>query len=190
MHLLPHWNWKEGQMADVVAYTNCDEVKLTLNGQPLETRNFLNTRKLSLRWKVPFQKGILKAEGFRNGLLEATDVVRTAGEAARIELTADRTAIRADGKDLSYITVKIADEYGTLVPGADNLVRFEIDGEGKIAGVGNGNPISLEPAKGTERHAFSGLCQVIIQSSGKKGRIVLTAKSLGLADEKIILTCQ
>jgi len=189
VHLLPHWNWKEGQMVDVVAYTNCDEVRLTLNSQPLESKNFLNTGKLSLRWKVPFQKGILKAEGFRNGMLVATDVVKTAGDAAKLELTADRTAIRADGKDLSYITVKIADEHGTLVPGADNLVRFEIEGEGKIAGVGNGNPISLEPAKGTERHAFSGLGQVIIQSSGRKGNITLKASSLGLPDQKITINC-
>ena len=190
VHLLPHWNWREGQMIDVVAYTNCDEVKLTLNDQPLETKNFLNTRKLSLRWKVPYQKGVLKAEGFKNGVLVATDIVQTAGEAAKIELSADRTVIHADGKDLSYITVKIADEHGTLVPGADNLVLFEPEGEGKIVGIGNGNPISLEPAKGTERHAFSGLCQVIIQSSGKKGNITLKASSLGLADEKITINCK
>ena len=180
IHLLPHWNWKEGQMVDVVAYTNCDEVKLYLNNQPLETKNFTNTKKLSLRWKVPFKSGVLKAEGYLNGKLVATEIVRTANDPAKVNLTADRSTIHADGKDLSFITVKITDENGTLVPDSDNLIHFEIEGEGKIVGVGNGNPMSLEPAKGTERRAFSGMCQVIVQSTGKKGHILVKASSLGL----------
>ena len=190
VHLLPHWNWKEGQMVDVVAYTNCDEVKLYLNDKPLESRNFLNTKKLSLRWKVQFSQGILRAEGYKNNKLVANDLVKTAGDAFKIGLSADRNTIEANGKDLSYVTVKIADENGTLVPGADNLVHLEIEGEGKIVGVGNGNAMSLEPAKGHERRAFSGMCQVIIQSTGKKGNITLKAKSLGLADDNIVLSCQ
>jgi len=185
VHLLPHWNWKPGQLVDVVAYTNCDEVRLFLNDKPLESRNFSNTKKVSLRWKIPFIPGTLKAEGYHNGRLVATDLVKTAGDAANVELSADRKTIHADGKDLSFITVKITDEHHTVVPDADHLVHFEIEGEGKIVGVGNGNAMSLEPAKGKERRAFSGMCQVIIQSSGKKGNIVLKATSLGLPDEKI-----
>lgn len=188
VHLLPHWNWKPGQMVDVVAYTNCDEVKLYLNNKPLETRNFSNTKKLSLRWKFPFTPGTLKAEGYKNGQLVATDFVKTAGDAAKIELSADRSNIQADGKDLSFITVKITDENKTRIPDADNLLHFEIEGEGKIVGVGNGNAMSLEPAKGNERRAFSGMCQVIIQTTGKKGNILLRASSLGLPDEKIVIS--
>ena len=96
--------------------------------------------------------------------------------------------IKADGKDLSFITVKITDENGILVPDADNLVHFELEGEGEIVGVGNGNAMSQEPAKGKERHAFSGMCQVVIQSSKKKGNITLRATSLGLTDSIIQLT--
>ena len=188
VHLLPHWNWKSGQIIDVVAYTNCDEVRLFLNNQPLETKNFKDTTKLSLRWKVPFTAGTLKAEGYRDGRLVATDLVKTADEAAKIELSADRTSIHADGKDLSFITVKIKDEHNTLVPDADNLIHFEIEGEGKIVGVGNGNAMSREPAKGKERRTFSGMCQVIIQTTGKKGNIQLKASSLGLPDEKIVIS--
>jgi len=187
VHLLPHWNWTEGQLIDVVAYTNCDEVKLFLNGQPLETRKFADTKKLHLRWKVPFKAGTLKAEGYKGGKLIATDEVKTAGDAAEIELSADRSTITADGKDLSFITVKITDENGTIVPNSDNLVHFELEGEGKIVGVGNGNAMSLEPAKGNERRAFSGMCQVIVQSTGKKGNIQMKASSLGLQDGKITL---
>lgn len=177
-------------MIDIVAYTNCDEVKLFLNNKQLETKNFSNTKQLSLRWKVPFTEGQLKAEGYIHGKLVATDVIKTATDPAKVELSAERYVIYADGTDLSYITVKITDEHGTLVPDADNLVHFDVEGEGKIVGVGNGNAMSTEPAKGHERRAFSGMCQVIVQSSGKKGSIILKAGSLGLPDEKIILNCQ
>jgi len=187
VHLLPHWNWSEGQLIDVVAYTNCDEVKLYLNNQPFSTKKISETKKLSLRWKIPFKAGTLKAEAYKNGKLVATDIVKTAGDAAKIELSADRNTINADGKDLSFITVKITDENGTLVPNADNLVHFELEGEGEIVGVGNGNAMSLEPAKGKERRAFSGMCQVIIQGAGKAGNIKLRASSLGLPEAIISL---
>lgn len=205
LHLLPHWNWKKGQPIDVVAYTNCDAVKLYLNGKLIGEQAFANTktryytnqwekyidlgegRKLSLDWKVPFEPGELRAEGYKNGKLIVTDAVKTAGDPAKIELTADRLQIQADGKDLSFITVDIKDENGTLAPTAGNLVFFEVEGEGKIAGVCNGDPISLEPAQGKQRCAFNGKCQVVVQSTRKSGEIRLKASSLGLKDKSIIL---
>ena len=203
LHLLPHWNWKEGAIIDVIAYTNCDEVKLFLNDKLIGSQIFANTnityrslqwdkvinlgdgQKLSLDWKVPFSPGTLRAEGYKNGKLIATDIVKTADDPGKIDLVADHSAIKADGKDLSYITVKIKDRQGTLVPNADNLIHFDIEGEGRIVGVSNGNPISLESPKGKERSAFSGMCQVVIQSTFNKGKIILKASSLGLPDEKI-----
>lgn len=205
LHLLPHWNWKEGQLIDVIAYTNCEEVKLYLNDQLIGEQAFVNTnikyktnqwdkiidlgegQKLSLDWKVPFSPGTLRAEGYKNGKIIATDVVKTAFDAAKIELTSDRAVIQADGKDLSYLTIKIKDKDGTLVPDADNLIHFDIEGEGKIVGVANGDPISLEPAKGKERRAFSGMCQVVVQSTGRKGNITIKASSLGLPDTKTFI---
>ncbi|NLP11811.1 hypothetical protein GX408_15535 [bacterium] len=89
------------------------------------------------------------------------------------------------GKDLSFITVEIQDAQGTRVPTADPLLFFSLAGEGRIAGVANGNPISLEPAQGRQRRAFNGLCQVVLQSTGRAGDIVLTASSLGLPDETL-----
>ncbi len=187
VHLLPHWNWKAGQLVDVVTYTNCDEVRLSLNGQPLESKKLKDSKKLSLRWKVPFVAGVLKAEGYLNGKLVATDQVQTAEEAAKIELTADRENLDASGKDLSFVTVRVTDENGILVPTADNLIHFELEGEGKIVGVASGNAQSLEPAKGSERRAFSGMCLVVIQGTGIKGRITLKASSLELHKSKIDL---
>ena len=186
IHLLPHWTWSSKDTVDVVAYTNCDEVRLYLNDKFISTQKMSDNDNLSLSWKrIPFVPGTLRAEGFKNGSLVAKDEVRTAGVVSRIELTADRTSIDAGGKDLSFITVKMKDANGVLVPDADNLIRFEVEGEGEIAGVGNGNPISLESNKGKQRRAFNGTCLVILKSSVKKGDIVLKAKSLGLTDERI-----
>ncbi len=206
LHLLPHWNWKNGQIIDVIAYTNCDEVKLYLNDKYIGRQAFAETKfhyrtnqwdkpidlgegeKLSLDWKVPFIPGTLKAEGYKNGKLILTDEIKTAGDPAKIELNADRSTIHADGQDLCYIKIKILDDKGTLVPNADNLIHFDVEGEGRITGVANGNPICLESAKGKERSAFSGMCQVVIQSTKYNGRIILKASSRGLPDEKIEIT--
>ncbi|MCE1198339.1 MAG: DUF4982 domain-containing protein [Marinilabiliales bacterium] len=185
VHLLPHWNWKAGQVVEVVAYTNCDEVRLSLNDQPLGTQQIKTAKALTLRWKVPFEAGTLQAEGYRNGKLVASDRVRTAGDPALISLTADKEQLTADGKSLSYVTVRITDEKGILVPGADPLIRFEVEGSGTLVGVGNGNPISLEPAQSHERRAFSGMCLAILRSNGTKGQIHLKASSTGLKEAEI-----
>lgn len=187
VHLLPHWNWRDGEMVDVVAYSNCDEVRLYLNDRPLESKSFAQTDKLSLRWRVPFEAGTLRAEGFRNGRAAASCSVKTAGDAARIELAVDRNRIKADGKDLAFVTVKITDKAGTMVPTADHLVFFTLKGDGTIAGVGNGNPISVEPCKGRQRRAFNGMCLVIIQGSSRQGAITLQASAIGLPDETLTI---
>jgi beta-galactosidase len=181
-------------------------VKLFLNDSLISSQSFANSsteyltsqwdkvislgvdKRLSLVWKIPFAPGILRAEGYKNGQLIATDKVITAGDPAKIELSADRSTISADGIDLSYIKVKITDRNGVMVPDADNLVHFSIEGVGKLVGVGNGNPISLESAKGSQRTAFSGLCQAVIQSTHKAGSIVLKASAIGLKEEKINIT--
>ena len=185
LHLLPHWNWNTGDSVDVVGFTNCDEVKLYLNGQPVGTRNFTNTDRIHLSWKVAFAPGTLKAEGYKNGMLVKSDEVKTAGAPTQIQLIPDTSMIRANGTDLCFVTVKVTDAKGVLVPNADHLIHFDIEGAGKIAGVDNGNAISLEPHKANERKAFSGMCLVVIQSNGKPGSIKLKASSAGLTTQDI-----
>ncbi len=178
LHIFPHWNWQEGDTVDVWAYTNCDEVELFLNGASLGTRSKQGDE-IYLVWRVPWQAGTLQAVGKRNGK-EITDEVKTAGPPAAITLEADRKTIRADGKDLSFITVTITDKEGVPVPDADNLIKFELDGAMTIAGVDNGCQTSMEPFKADHRKAFNGKCLVILQSSGKNGTTTLTAISEGL----------
>jgi beta-galactosidase len=186
LHLLPHWNWKKGDNVDVVAYFNSDEVELFLNGKSLGSKRKIGDD-LHVTWRVPYEPGALKAESRKNGKVVLTQEVRTAQEPARIVLIPDRKVIKADGIDLSFVTVKIVDKNGTLVPRADNLVSFEISGEGFIAGVDNGSEISHESLKGNHRKAFHGMALAIIQSKDKAGRVNLKATSDGLPPTSVVI---
>jgi len=138
-------------------------------------------------WRVPFEPGILKAVSRKNGKTVLTREIHTAGKAARIELIADRTSIRADGKDLSYITARIVDKDGNLVPNADHLLRFSITGPARIAGTDNGYQADTISFQSTERKAWKGLALAIIRSSSKKGNITLKATAKGLPPISIAL---
>ncbi|MCK6561828.1 glycoside hydrolase family 2 protein [candidate division KSB1 bacterium] len=186
LHVFPHWNWNEGDAIDVWAYTNCEEVELFLNGQSLGTKRKAGDD-LHLAWRVAFARGALKAIGRSDGKEILTREVKTAGAPAKIVLEADRNVIAADGRDLSFVTVKLLDEEGTLTPRADNLISFEIVGAGRIAGVDNGLQTSAEPFKANSRKAFNGLCLAVIQSTEKPGRIALKATSEGLEEAAIVI---
>ncbi len=128
-------------------------------------------------WRVPFSKGTLKAVSYKNGKEVLTREIRTAGSSKTIRLTADRSKIKADGKDLSFVTVEVLDENGVTVPIADNLIDFTIEGDGFIAGTDNGDPTDTISLKKPQRKLFNGKAVVIIQSRKKQGIITLTAKS-------------
>ena len=179
LHIFPHWNWKEGQTVDIWAYSNADEVELFLNDKSLGVKKKQGDE-LHLMWKVPFVPGTLKAISRTAGKEVLVKEVKTAGAPAKLIVTADRTAIKADGNDLSYLTVDVVDANGTIVPGADNLVKFKVEGSGAIVGVDNGDPISHDSFKVPQRKAFHGKCLVVIQSGEKAGIIKLTASAEGL----------
>ncbi|MBN1893101.1 DUF4982 domain-containing protein, partial [bacterium] len=185
LHLFPHWNWLKNDSIDVWAYTNAEEVELSLNGRPLGARRKSGDQ-MHLEWRVSFEPGTLKAVGRRGGKI-LTRELRTAGTPHRIELDADRQMLIADGTDLSFITVRILDQEGTLVPRADNLLRFKVEGEGRIAGVDNGNPVSMEPFRADYRKAFNGMCLIVVQSGENPGLIKLTAESEGLEKSELKL---
>jgi beta-galactosidase len=119
-----------------------------------------------------------------------TDEVRTAAAPARIVLVPDRKIIKADGTDLSFVTVKIVDQNGTLVPRADSLIDFTLSGPGFLAGVDNGSEISHESFKANRRHAFHGMALAIIQSRGRAGGIVLKATSSGLTAATVTISAR
>ena len=180
LHVFPHWNWTKGQTVDVWAYYNhADEVELFLNGISQGVKKKADNV-FHVSWRLTYQPGTIKVVSRLNGRDVMTKEIATAGEPAQIKLTPDRTVLKADGTDLSFVTVEILDKEGNLCPNADNQVKFNVEGNGFVAGVDNGNQISLERFKASQRKAFYGKCLVVVQNSGKKGTINLKAVSDGL----------
>ena len=180
VHLLPHWNWSEGETVAVWAYTNCEEVELFLNDLSLGVRRLEPDGPLHLEWKVPFRPGTLRAEARRGGLVAARDEVRTAGAPAAVRLSTDRSELSAGKEDLAFVTADIIDSEGVICPAADNRVNFSTTGPGMIAGVDNGDPVCHESYKGTGRSAFHGKCLAIVRSTGRPGKISIAAAADGL----------
>lgn len=181
LHLFPHWNWNPGQTVDVWAFTNCDEAELFLNGNTLG-RQSRGENDFNLVWRVPFEEGALLAVGYRNGTEIMRREIHTAGEPAALMLAPDRSDIRADGTDLSFITVTVVDENNNPVPHADNMVNFSVEGPGIIAGVDNGSQTSMEPFKADYRKAYNSKCLVVVKAGKEKGEIKLTASADGMQD--------
>ncbi len=187
VHLLPHWTWpgREGEPIEVWAHSNCEAVELFVNGRSAGRRKVERNR--HVEWSVPYQPGKLRAVGYVAGRKAASAERVTAGAAHAVRLDADRGRISGDGRDLSMLRAEIVDRAGTVVPHGDALVVFEVVGAGRIIGVGNGNPTSLEPDQASQRHAFNGLCQAIVQSSGAPGSIRINATSAGLRSGTVVL---
>ena len=194
-HILPHWTWSErvGQVTPVHVFTSGDEGELFLNGKSLG-RKKKGQYEYRLRWDdVVYQPGTLKVVAYKNGKPWAADEVTTAGEPAGLKLEPDRGKIRADGKDLSFVTVTVTDKRGLMTPRADHRIHFDIKGPGEIVATDNGDPTSFELFQSHDRTAFNGLCLVIIRGKpGQPGEIELTAKAdglkIGMASIKTTLT--
>ncbi|WEA03313.1 glycoside hydrolase family 2 TIM barrel-domain containing protein [Mucilaginibacter sp. SJ] len=180
LHLLPHWNWKPGQMIDVWAYyNNADEVEAFLNGKSIGVRKKTGDD-LHVMWRVKYEPGVLKAVSRRKGKVVMTTQVVTAGEPYKLQLKADRSKIKADGKDLSYITVSVLDKNNVPVADANQLVKFKVTGQGILKGVDNGSQTDQDPFVSDQHHLFNGLGLAIIQSKSVAGEITIRAAADGL----------
>ncbi|MDF1560086.1 MAG: beta-galactosidase GalB [Bacteroidales bacterium] len=179
LHLFPHWNWNPGQTVDVWAYTNCDEVELFLNDTSQGRKN-RSDEELNMVWRLPFEEGTLLAVGYRDGSEVMRQEVKTAGEPAAIVLTPDRKEIKADGSDLSFITVTVVDSDNVPVPHFDDLITFTVEGPGTIAGVDNGSQTSMEPFRADYRRAFNGKCLLVVKAGKEEGSVRVTAVAEGM----------
>jgi beta-galactosidase len=212
LHLFPHWNWKgkEGQFIPVTCYTNCDTVELFLNGKSLGVKGYefprygmqgrygnypprarapRTTADLHLSWDVPYEPGTLRAVGTKDGIAAVTMEIFTTGYPAKIVLSVDRRELAADRRDVAHITAEIQDDRGRMVPVAGNEVAFDVQGEGKLIGVDNGDPQSHEDYKASRRKAFNGMCLAVVQSTARTGQIRIAASSPTLqSDTLTILT--
>ncbi|HEY5368147.1 MAG TPA: beta-galactosidase GalA [Hanamia sp.] len=190
VHIFPHWNWpgKEGDSINVHCYTNCEEVELFLNGKSIGRKKAVPNTKLI--WGLIYKPGKLEARGYKAGKLVTKDIVETTTQPAQISLNSDVYQLKADGCDVAVIRVALKDAKGRMVPIADDLVTFSIEGPGKIIGTGNGNPSSHEPDKASQRKAFNGYCLVLVQSDKRAGEIRLKAFSKTLKENELIIKVQ
>lgn len=195
LHIFPHWNLQghEGEEIEVWAYSNCDEVELTVNGKKLGRQTM--PRNGHLKWKAVYQPGKVVAIGYKNGKRILTETVETTRPASRIVLKADRQTMKADGRDVSVVTVEVQDNKGRIVPNACPMLTFRLEGEGRIIGVGNGDPAYLgeDHPKDKDCHefgipAFNGLAQILIQSSQIPSALTLSCTADGLKQGFLSLT--
>jgi len=179
-HILPHWTWPErrGEVTPIHVFTSGDEAELFLNGRSLGRKKKAPFT-YRLRWDdVVYEPGVVEVVAYKTGAKWAEARVETAGDAAALELTPDRSTISADGHDLAFVTVRIVDDAGRLAPRANHHIKFELAGPGEIVATDNGDPTSFEPFHLPRRKAFNGLCLVIVRARpGEAGELRLTAKA-------------
>ena len=184
IHILPHWNWSEGEEVRVMTHTNCTEAELFLNGKSLG-RKAVDKYDMA-DWNVIFEKGTLKMVGYIDGKEVCSDEVTTTGSAKKIIITSHRDFVYDGCDDAAIFNISVQDEKGFSVPTADNLIKFTAEG-GEIIGVGNGDPNSHEADKAEERHLFNGLCQVIVKQTDGAQAVTLTAVSDGLESASVTI---
>jgi beta-galactosidase len=175
-----HWNWPAGSTVAVSAYTNADEVTLTLNDQPLGARPLAGAVDGVLNWDVPYQPGVLKAVATTKGKPVAGFTLTTAGDAARIELAPDVTRVTANGEDVVHLEYRIVDKNGVRVPNANAEVTFAVDGPARLLGIGNGDLNDVTSGQGPAHRAYQGRGLAILQSTSAPGTITLRASAPGL----------
>jgi beta-galactosidase len=190
-HILPHWNFPErvGQVTPVHVYSSGDEAELFLNGRSLGKRK---RKKLEYRFQwneVVYEPGTLEVAVKKRGKPWARAVTATTGPAKKLVLTPDRRVLRADGRDLAFVTTAVADRKGATVPRRHDRVRFSVTGPGAIVAVDNGDPTSFESFQATERKAFNGLALAVVRTKARtSGTIELRAEADGLEPARVTVT--
>ncbi|MDF2191628.1 beta-galactosidase GalB [Paraflavitalea sp. CAU 1676] len=189
-HILPHWTWpnRVGQVTPVHVFSSGDEAELFVNGRS-QGRRKRGAYEYRFRWdSVVYAPGVLKVVTYKRGKPWASETVRTAGAAVALQLVADRSSIKADGDDLAFITVRVTDAAGNIVPDAAHLIRFSVEGAGELVATDNGNAADLVSFASPERAAFSGLALAIVRAKkGAPGAIRIKAVADGLKVGSVVV---
>jgi beta-galactosidase len=190
--VFPSWTWPgwEGKPLEVEVYSRYDRVRLYLGDTLIAEKPTTRTEQFKAAFTVPYAPGVLKAVGVQGAKAVGETTLRTVGEAVQVRLTPDRTLLRADGHDLSYLTVEAVDGNGQPHPNADPEISFTISGPGAIAGVCNGDIASEEMYQGSRRKLFHGKALVIVRTTRTAGTIQLTATGPGLKSSTVRIQSQ
>jgi beta-galactosidase len=189
-HILPHWTWPDrvGQVTPVHVFSAADEAELFVNGASAGRQKKAQYT-YRFRWdNVTYQAGDLRVVTYKDGKQWAVDTKKTIGNAASLNMTADRTTIAADGYDLSFLSVAVVDSNGDTVPRANNAITFSISGPGQIVSTDNGDPADMTAFPSLTRNAFNGMALAIVRATpGGSGAITVTATATGLTTAKTTL---
>jgi beta-galactosidase len=182
VHIVPqNWNWRQFiAPIPVWVYSNSEEVELFINNRSLGVKRINRAESLHAEWLVGFEPGELKAVGRTDGRVVSTDIVRTAGKPMRLEVTADRTEIAADGTDLSYLKIRLVDEHGIVSPDSDRMLKVSVEGAGTLVGVDNGHHMNHSPFKGNQVETSYGLALAIVKSAKDAGAIRVNVSADGI----------
>ncbi|MGN1416465.1 MAG: glycoside hydrolase family 2 TIM barrel-domain containing protein [Oscillospiraceae bacterium] len=189
LHLMPYWDYNDGQTVDVCAYTNAPETELFVNGvsQGRQSVDKLHGDRYWCTWKVPYEKGEIRAVAYDTaGNVIAEDIQRSFGDGKEIIINADRTEIPADGESLIYADISTVDENGVFVANARSRMTVTVSGAGRLIGLDSGDSTDYESYKGTSKKLFSGRLMAIIAAKQTPGDIVMKVTSEGFEDKNII----
>ncbi len=197
IELFPYWDWNIGQTIDVIAYSNISEAELFLNGKSLgrKTIDLLKDKTLHFHWSVAYEPGELKVVAYKNGIEITSDTKKSFSEPERIVLEYNSTPIKANGTDLKYITVSVADKNGVPVENARNRIFVNIDDDTSayLAGIDSGDSTDYDSYKGNSKRLFSGKLVVILKSTIDAGKVKINFSSKGLKSEAAefeVLPCE
>lgn len=197
LHILPHWNWEgyEGKPIPVFVYTNYPSAELFVNGKSYgrQTKNRQTVEnRYRLMWhNVTYEPGEVKVIAYdADGKAVAEKNVYTAGKPHHIELQTDYTSLKADGKDLAYVTVRVVDKEGNLCPTDGRLLNFRVKGAGSYRASANGDPTCLDLFHLPQMHAFNGMLTVIVQAGETAGNLELQVSAKGLKTARLVLPVQ
>ena len=183
VHIFPYWDFNKGQMIDVRVCSNAPKIELQFNGATVGTFDIDHEKGTQLVgwWKVPYEEGELRAIAYdETGKVIATDIKRSFKDAKRISLQPDKEKLFSDGSDLIFVEINVEDEFGNIVENANNRVKVQVSGDGRLLGLDNGDSTDYDQYKGLSRRLFNGKLMAIIGATLKPGKIQLRVSSKGL----------
>ena len=183
----PLWNYENGKMISINAFSNCEEVELLLNGRSLGNKKMADFRNRAITWEVPFEKGTLRAIARNKGIETSSFELRTTGSPVKLAAICDDRSMIADKKDIAHVFVSLCDEAGNTVYAADNEITCEISGPVRIIGMEDSNPANIEDYKDNKQHAYHGKLLIYLQSTDKTGPVSIKLSSPGLTGTSLEL---
>jgi beta-galactosidase len=178
----PLWNYDDGKIISVNAFSNCDEVELFINSRSLGTKKMADFKNRTITWDIPFEKGTLKAVARKGGIESASYELKTTGSPTVIAARCDDPALKADRQDITHVFVTLCDEAGNTVYTANYEITCEITGPARLLGMEDSNPANIEDYKDNKQNAFHGKLLIYLQSLDKPGPVTIKLSSPGLSD--------